>query len=125
MAENIRQFDVSENQINDNKPSNLTCENNNVDCPNTDLILDSINVEENIEINEEIVQTHAEEEVKFQQETTESDKCEENHVVNVDTSRKDESNKEIERNHNVDPVKELPKGTETDLKTCLYFFFVI
>lgn len=115
MAENIRQFDVSENQLNnDNKQaSNLPCENNNVDCLSTDVILDSINVDENIEIQEEIVLTHAVEEVKFQQaaETKQGDKCEENHVVIVDTSRNDESNELIERNHIDDPVKGLPKGT--------------
>lgn len=112
MAENIRQFDDSENQVNDNKPSNLPCENNNVDCLNTDVILDSINVDENIEIQEEIVLTHAVEEVKFQQvETKHGDKCEENHVVIVDTCRNDESKELIERNHHVDPVKGPPKGT--------------
>lgn len=110
MAENVRQFDDSENQVNDNKPSNLPCENNNVDCLNTDVILDSINVEENIEIQEEIVLTHAEEEVKFPQETKQGDKCEENHVVIVDTCRDDESKELIERNHNFDPVKSLAKG---------------
>lgn len=118
MAENIRQFDDSENQLNDNKPSNLPCENNNVDCLNTDVILDSINVEENIEIQEEIVLTHAEEEVKFQPETIQGDKCEENHVVIVDTCSNEESKESIERNHNLDPVKEVPKGTVlTNLKT--------
>lgn len=110
MAENIRQFDDSENQLNENKSSNLPCENNNVDCMNTDVILDSINVDENIEIQEEIVLTHAEEEVKFQQETKQGDKCEENHVVIVETCRNDASTELIERNHNFDPVKPLPKG---------------
>lgn len=129
MAENIRQFDVSENQLNnDNKqPSNLPCENNNVDCLSTDVILDSINVDENIEIQEEIVLTHAVEEVKFQQvETKQGDKCEENHVVIVDTSRNDESNKLIERNHIDDPVKGLPKGTVlTKMKNMFAYFHLL
>lgn len=108
MAENVRQFDDSENQLNDNKPSNLPCENNNVDCLNTDVILDSINVEENIEIQEEIVLTHAEDEVNLQ-DTNQGDKCEENHVVIVDTCRNDESKELIDRNI-LDPVKGLAKG---------------
>ncbi len=111
MAEHIRQFDDSENRLNDNKTTNLSCENNNVDCLNTDVILDSINVDGNIGIQEEIVLTHAEDEVKFQQETKQGDKCEENHVVIVETCRDDESKESIERNHNSDAtVKGLPKG---------------
>ncbi|KAG4072455.1 hypothetical protein HA402_004387 [Bradysia odoriphaga] len=113
MAENIRQFVDSENQLNDNKTTNLSCENNNVDCLSTDVILDSINVEENIEIQEEIVLTHAEEEVKFQQETKQGDQCEENHVVIVETCRNDESKELIERNHNFDPAKSHPKDEST------------
>lgn len=107
MAEIIRQFDDSENQLNDNKPSNLPCENNNVDinsCLNTDVILDSINIDENVEIREEIVLTHTVEEVKFlQDDTKQCDKREENHVVTVDTCRNVES-------INRDPVKALSKG---------------
>lgn len=109
MAENVRQFDDSENQLNDNKPSNLPCENNNVDCLNTDVILDSINVEENIEIHEEIVLTHAEEEVNLQ-DTKQGEKCEENHVVIVDTCRNDESKELVEKSI-LDTVKGLAKGT--------------
>ncbi|KAJ6645925.1 Lysine-specific demethylase RSBN1L [Pseudolycoriella hygida] len=113
MAEDIRQFDDSENHLNDNKPSNLPGENNNVDCLSTDVIMDCINVEGNIEIQEEIVSTHAEEDVKFDQETKQGDKCEENHVVIMDTCRNDESKELIERNHNFDPVKGLPKDENT------------
>lgn len=124
MAENIPQFDDSENQLNDNKTTNLSCENNNVDCLSTDVILDSINVEENIEIQEEIVLTHAEEEVKFQQETKQGDQCEENHVVIVETCRNDESKELIERNHNFDPVKGHAKGNQSESKMFTFPFLL-
>lgn len=126
MAENIRQiiFDDSEKtQLNDNQL--IISENNNVDCLNTDVILDSINVEENIEIQEEIVLTHAEEEeeVKFHQEAKQSDICEENHVVIVETCKTDESKELIERNRNVDPEKGLPKGTHK-IRTPFSFYLL-
>lgn len=115
MAENVRHFDDSENQQNDNKP-NLSCENNNVEienvCLNTDLILDSINIGDNVEIQEEIVSTNAEEEVKIVQvNTKQGDKCAENHLVIVDTCGNDESKQSIGKDQNAETVKGLVKGT--------------